>query len=190
MGRLTAALVVRRATIVGRRHGIHGKNLDDIGNALQGEAPEGAERDFAQVAHGAPDAVGDHDRARLRQGLDARRHIDAMSVDHVLPSGDLPDIGRDAELDRLAVLPPGLLPELRLHLDGEADRLLGALEQGQDAVPRDLDDASPVGADQRLEEVDRPGCAVRILQLVLLDPPAVADHVGHQDGGQLAPAIL
>ena len=173
----------RRGDALDREH------LDDLADALQREAPEEAEHDLLHVADRAPDPAGDDGRPGIRQALDACRDVDAVGVDDLVVAGDLAEVGRDAELDRFAVLPPGLLAELRLHLDREADRLLGAFEQGQDAVPGDLDDAAAVEADEGFEQVDRSGRVVGVPDLVLFDPTAVAHHVRHQDGGQLAPAL-
>ena len=165
------------------------EDLDDLADALQREASQETERHLLHIAHRSPDPARDDGRSGIGQALDARRDVDAMGVDDLVIAGNLAEVGRDAELDRFPVLPAGLLAKLRLHLDREADRLLGTFEQGQDAVPGDLDDAPAVEADEGFEQVDRAGRVVGVPDLVLFDPAAVAHHVGHQDGGQLAPTL-
>ena len=74
-----------------------------------------------------------------------------------------------------------------LQLQGAGDRVHGAGELDQHAVAHELDDAAAMVADDRLEDGDAPLLQGRKRAgLVRLHQAAVADHVGHQHGGQAA----
>ena len=94
---------------------------------------------------------------------------------------DLAEIEPDAELDRLPIAPYRLVAKLRLDLDRELQRPVGAVEQGEDAVARDVNDLAAIIADQRLEKLDRPRSLDRVAGLVLFEALAVLDHVGEHD---------
>ena len=53
------------------------------------------------VAHLIVDDAGDHDAAGIRQRLQARRDIDAVSENVVAIENDVADIDADAEFDAL-----------------------------------------------------------------------------------------
>ena len=74
-----------------------------------------------------------------------------------------------------------------LQRQGGRDRVHRAAELDQDAVAHELDDAAAMVADDGLE--DLPAALLQGREragLVRLHQAAVADHVGHQHGGQAA----
>ena len=179
-----------RASRAGRKDGFRAIGFDReyfgrLGNILQVLGSQRTQADPGDFAHRVPDPGRDQDAIGLRERLDSRRDVDAMTVHVAFVHRDLAEIEADAELDRLAVAPYRLVAELRLNLNCEPQRPVGAVEQRKNAVARDVGDMPAVVADQRLEKVDRPGGLNRIAGVVLLEALAVLDHIGEHDGGKL-----
>src|SRR3984957_4623252 len=94
----------------------------------------------------------------------------------------------DAELDAAVGLHASIaVDETRLHLNRAAHRIDHAAELDDATVARALDDASAVGGDGGVDQVAAKSPKAR-KGAVLIRPgePAVADHVRHQDRGDLA----
>ena len=85
--------------------------------------------------HCAMYGFGNADAARPREGLHARRDIDAVALTRGFADQHLAEIDPDPEYDRVVLrIPHCVIAELTLDRDGKLQRLRGALEQGQDAV--------------------------------------------------------
>ncbi len=69
---------------------------------------------------------------------------------------DFAKIKADTKLNRVAVIPYRLVAKLRLNLDGESERPVGAVEQGEDSVAGNIGDTAPIIPDHGLEKLDRP----------------------------------
>src|SRR5580692_12851563 len=89
----------------------------------------------------------------------------------------LAEIKADTKLNRVAVIPYRLVAKLRLDLDGESERPVGAVEQGEDSVAGNIGDAAPIVADQGLEKLDRSLGVTGVGRLVLLNMLAIAHHL-------------
>ena len=126
-----------------------------------------------RLAHRVADRARDENRVGFRERLNPRRHIDAMDMKIRCVGGHFAEIEPDAKLNRVAVAPDRLVAKLRLDLDGEPQRPVGAVEQSEDAVAGDIGDTAAIVADQRLEKLDRSCGVVCVGRLVLLDVFAV-----------------
>ncbi len=73
-----------------------------------------------------------------------------------------------------------------MNLDRKSEGPIGAVEQGEDAVARDVNDLAAIIADQRLEKLDRLRGLDRVAGLVLFEALAVLDHVGEHDSRRLS----
>src|ERR1700685_177038 len=124
------------------------KDLDRLRNILQTWLAKRAQSDPRHVAHRLADRRGDEDRVRFGEGLDPRGHIDGMDMKVRCIGRHFAKIKTDTKLDRVAVIPYGLVAKLRLNLDGESERPVGAVEQGEDSVAGDIGYTAPVVADQ------------------------------------------
>ena len=138
------------------------------------------------VAHRARDADTADRTRRLQPGGDV--HAVAVQVgavrDHVA------DVDADAEADAavrrlVAVIHRHLL----LHLDRAAHRAVDAVERDQQRVAAGLHHPAAVLADRRVDQrAPQRAQAAQRAGIVQADQPAVADHVGVDDGDQLAAA--
>ena len=125
--------------------------------------------------------------ARFRDALEPGRDVDAVAVDAGLVVDDVAQVDADAELHAARLGHPLVARRHDgLDLDPALSRVDYARELGQDAIPRGVDDAAAVAADQRqdrrlvpLEVADRRG-------LVLSHEAAVAGDVGGENGGEPA----
>jgi hypothetical protein len=172
------------APILGR--GMHRVDPNRTLDVLQGALTQVIETVRQLALHLVVDLAGDADAARLGQGLQTGCNVDAVAVDAAVLDDDVAEADTDPEPDSPCV---GSLPlplgRTRLDLDRAAYGVDDARELAQEAVAHQLDDPPAVlgqeGLDQllpaRLESLQGAG-------LVALHQPAVADHVGHQDGGE------
>ena len=135
------------------------------------------------------DPSRDHDAVRIRERMDPRCDVDAMAEHVSIAHRDLAEVEADPKLDRLAVTPGRLVAELRLNLNREPQRSVGAVEQCEDAVAGDVGDAAAIVADERLEKPDGPRGLNRVAGLVLLEALAVLDHIGEHHDGELVSAL-
>ena len=126
------------------------------------------------------------DAARPRQALEPRRHVDAVAIEIVAIDDDVAEIDADAELDVPVLGNPGVaLRHAALDFDRTARRIQNAAELDQKAVAHHLEDAPAMLGDGGIEELAAMLAkrAERAL-FIGLHEPAVADHVGRQDGRQ------
>jgi hypothetical protein len=162
-------------------------DLDRLGNVLDPVRAHRLERERELRLHLVVDVAGDADAAGLRQTLQARRHIDPVAQDVAVLDDDVADVDPDAELDA-PVLGLGLLAlgHAVLDHDGAFDRVDGARELDQRAVPDQLDHAAAVLGDEGLDEFlaqslqarDRAG-------FIGSHEPAIANHVRGQNRHEL-----
>ena len=126
--------------------------------------------------------------AGLRQRFQPRGDVDALAIDVRAFADHVAEIDADAEQDAAT---GGLgLVRLRhpaLKLQSRSDGIGGAAELDQYAVAHDFHDAPAMGAHRRAEN-GRPPLLQRGERagFILLHEAAVADHVGHEHGGQAA----
>src|SRR5204863_335910 len=103
-----------------------------------------------RAVHLVEHLAGDADTARFRDALEPSRDIDAVAVDPGLVVDDVTQVDADAEPHAARLGHP--LVACRhdgLDLDRALGRVDHARELGQDAVPRGVDDAAAVAANQR-----------------------------------------
>ncbi len=123
-----------------------------------------------------------------QRGFQASRDIDAVAKDVVILDDDVAEIDPDAEPDPPLVGHIGLAVDHRpLHLGGTAHRVDDAREFRQQAVAGVLDDAAPMLADLRVDELAemRLEALVRAF-LVRAHQARVARHIGGEDCGEAA----
>ena len=163
------------------------EHLDRLGNVLESRL---AKRTQATFPARSPIAVRNAPLTRMLLGsaIAWRRAATLMQcpISDRFLQRHLADIEADAEFDRLAVAPDRLLAKLGLDLDREAQRLTGAVEQGENSIAGDVGDAAAVIANQVPEKLDRAGDLAGAADLVLLHTAAELDHVGDHDGGALS----
>ena len=159
------------------------EHLDRLGDVLQVRLAERPQGRSGKLAHRGAERAADQNAARVGHGLKARRDIDAMSIGDRFVQRHLADVEADSELDRLAVAPNRLLAKFGLDLDGEAQRLPGAVEQSKNSIASDIGDTTAVIANQIPEQLNRTGDLIGAADFILLHPPAELDHVGDHHGG-------
>ena len=124
------------------------------------------------------------DTAGIRQSFETRGHVDAVAENVAILDDDVADIDADPELD------PAVRRHIRvalghaaLDVDGAADGIDDGCEFGQQPVPRRLHQASAILGDPGIEQGRPvvPQSADRAF-LVGAHQPAVAGHIGGQDG--------
>jgi hypothetical protein len=162
------------------------------GDVLHRLLAEVLQYDPELVAHRIAHGARDENATWLGQRLKARRDVDAVAVDVVAFDDHVAEVDADAEFDAAVVHRRAVaVGHAGLDGDGAAHRLDGARKVDQQAVARTLDDAAAMrgdmGLDQlaqmRLEEAQR-------AFLVMAHQPAVAHHVGRQDGREFALGAL
>jgi hypothetical protein len=131
----------------------------------------------------------DTDAVRLGYPFQSRRDVDAVA--HEIAVGLLDNVAEmdaDAELDSLLGGNPGVtLDHAALELDRTSHGVDDAAKLDEAAVPGALDGAPVMRGDGGIDEVAAQPSKTR-QRPVLIRPgePAVADHVRHQDRGDLA----
>ena len=146
------------------------------------------ERKSELVAHLVARHPADADPARLRQGFEACRDIDAVPEYVALVDDDVADIDADAEFDAAVGRHIGVpFGHPVLDFDGAAHRVDDTGKLGQQSVAGGLDDAAAVLADPGIDDL----APVRLQpgeRLLLVDThqPAVAGDIGRQNGRQPA----
>jgi hypothetical protein len=130
--------------------------------------------------------AGDDDAAGLRQLLQARGDVHAITVEIALVGDHIAEIDADAEADALDLRYLRLaLRNAALGRDGTGDRIDDAAELAEHAVAHQLDYAALVLCNQRLND----GLAVMLeplerSRLVALDQARIADDIGRENGGE------
>ena len=137
----------------------------------------------------AMDIVGQGDTAGLGAHLETRRDVDAIAVDIVARDDNVTEMDADAQgdavirLDRVIGFGDGAL-----RRDGAFDRIDRAGELDQGAIAHELDDATTMSGDDRVEDVGAERLKARQgADLVGPHEPRIADHVGAQNRRQPAP---
>ena len=128
----------------------------------------------------------DADPAGVGQRLQPGRDVDAVAPDVVAIHDDVADIDADAEFDPLVGRYPRIvLAHGALEFDRAANRRDHARELHQQAIAGDAHDAAAMLGDLWIDE--RAPVSLPLGEragLVGADKPAVAGHVGDQDGRQ------
>ncbi len=139
------------------------------------------------MAHLLVDGCRDADAAWLREPVQPRRDVDAVSVDLLSLNHHVPEVDADAEVHP-AVGGERIVPgaDDALDLEGAARRVEGARELGQQVVARGVHDAPAMLPHQHGELLAVGGEGVKGLLLVRRHEPAGADHVGGEDCGESA----
>jgi hypothetical protein len=139
--------------LLGTQVGGDGEDLDRFGNVLKALLPEiletKVELAIDMLMHGA----GDHDPARLGHTLQACGDVDPVAIDIVLRDDDVTKIDSDAISDAPRLIDIFVLfADSFLQFDCTLNRLHDARELHQKAIAHDLDDATAVFADRRLND--------------------------------------
>ena len=134
------------------------------------------------------DGFRDADAAGLRQSLEARDNIDAIAQNVLSIDDDVAEIDPDAVLDAPVFGITGLVDGHRLlHGERAPDRVNDAWEFDQQAVPGRLDDAPAELSYPGVDQFPAEGLMSRNRAfLVQADQPRIANHVGHENGGEPA----
>ena len=102
------------------------------------------------------------DAARLGDTLDPRRDVDTVAEDVFPFDDDVADVDADPELDRSGFGATGIaLPKLPLNFDGTSDGVYGTREFHQRAVAHELDDATRMGGNRRVDQLTPQGIQTR-----------------------------
>jgi hypothetical protein len=162
---------------------VHAQRLRDVLDLVLAEIHTAQAQPAFDVIEYRP---GDGHTARVRQPLDPRCDIHALAVDSLVVDDHVPEVDPQ---------PPEHLPrrrqlrvargQLRLHRQSTQHRVHDAPEVGEQIVARVIDHAPAVLPDQGGHEaavgLDRPDGS----GLIECHEPAVADHVGREDRGEL-----
>ena len=187
-GSASGASLARRAACRLAAHHRHPKHADRPGDILDLMLAEVLEREVQLVAHLVAGRARDADAARRRQRFDARRHVNAVAVDVVAHDDDVADVDADAEHDAPVLRNVGVSRRHRaLDFHGALHRLDHAGILDEQPVAHLLDDAAAVLRDRAIDQ----RFAVRLearqrADLIDAHEPAIAHHIGGQDGGQPA----
>jgi hypothetical protein len=135
------------------------------------------------LVHGRRDA----DAPGLGQGLEAGGDVHAVAVEAIAIDGHVAHVRTDAKLHLALLGDVGVAgAQHALDLDRALDRADRGRELREEVVAREVGDAAPVLAHQRLDllPVRRQRADRRLL--IVRHQPAVACDVGAQDRGELA----
>ena len=157
--------------------------MDRLGNVLDLDLAQVLEGDIVPAPDLTEDGAGDADAAGIRQALHARGDINPVAVDVAALGEDIAQVHADAKLEGRRARLAFRFGERSLDLHRAAHGLDRAAELGQQAVTHELDDVPLVSRDRRLDQLlAKPPDAVERAGFVFAHEPAVADHIGGQDG--------
>jgi hypothetical protein len=124
--------------------------------------------------------------ARLRNAFKARGDVDAVAEDITFLNDDIADVNSDADFDALVGRDIGItLCHSSLHIHRAAGSINDTAKLDQYSVAGTLDDPAVVLGDRRLQEL--PPVSVEPGEgplLVGTHEPAIASHIGCQNGGK------
>ncbi len=140
----------------------HPPDPDGTGHVLQRFLAKILEPDLDPVRDLLVDRLGDADAADLRELLEPRGDVDAVTVYVAVLEDDVAEVDADPEADAPVLGHVGIAPlHALLHLDGATHGVGDGLELDQHAVAGGLDDATPVlgdgGVDQLAAMGHQPG---------------------------------
>src|SRR5262249_15151014 len=130
-------------------------------------------------AHLIADHPADADPARLRQGLETGRDVDAVAVNVLVVDDDVAEVQPDAKFDAAFCRYLGItLGHSALDLDCAAYRVDDTGELDEDAVARGLDDAAAMLLDFGIDQF-APMALQRGERAFLVDPhqPRIARDI-------------
>jgi hypothetical protein len=160
------------------------------GDVLQCQLADRPERQIEPAVHMVAHRARDADAADRARRLQPGRDVHAVAVQVRAVRDHIADVDADAEANApvrrlVAVIDRDLL----LHLDRATHRTVDAVERDQQRVATGLHYSAAVLADCRVDQrAPQSAQAVQGASIVLTDQPAVADHVGIDDGDQLPAA--
>ena len=142
------------------------------------------EGDVEPALHVLLHAARHADPARLGQCLQPGRHVNSVAPHVAAVDDDVAEVDADPKLDALLRRRVGVaLDHAALDFDGAADRVHDAREFHQHPVAGGAHDPTGILRDLGLDELAPMGFPLRERAfLVLADEPAVAGHVGRENG--------
>jgi len=160
--------------------------VDRTGDVLDFPCPEVLESQAQLVEHIVADRAADANAAGLRQRLQTRRDVDAVTKNIVVIDDDVADVDADPEVDALLGRQTRIpLGHAALHVDRAAHRVDDAGELQQQSIAGSLDDPAVVLSDLGVDQLapvrfqGREGGAV-----IPAHEKGISDHVGRNDGGK------
>ena len=134
------------------------------------------------------DLAGDADAAGVGELFEPCGDVDALAIAVVALDDHLAEIDADAHLNALIFRNVGVaLGQSALQAHRAFDRIDDRAEFGQHAVAHQLEDAPVMARDLRLEQFLAPRRQPLMgALLVALHERRVADHIGGENGGELA----
>ncbi len=172
-----------------RRADVKRIDPDPLGDVLKPVRAEIGHGEIEPPLHLTVGVLGETDRPGGADTFEPRGNVDAVA--HQIAVGLLDDIAKvdaDSEFDAALGRHAGVaFDEAVLHLDRAPHRVDDAAELDEAAVPGALDDAPAMRGDGGINQVAAQAPQAREGP-ILIRPgePAVADHVGHQDCGELS----
>jgi hypothetical protein len=156
----------------------------DVLKRLQAEV---LHRQIQLVADLLVDRFGDADPTRIRERLQTRGNVHAVTVDVVVLDNHITEMHADARVEALLGKAAGVARRLvLLNAHGAPHRIHDTVELPKDGIPGRIDDAAFGLPD------DVPHLLVELLDeadgtlLVVAHHPAEAADIDHHDRGQLA----
>ena len=131
---------------------------------------------------------GNTDTVRVGELFEPCGDVDTLAIAVVTLDDHLPEIDSDTHMSALVVRNVGVaLGEAALQAHRAFDRIDHRAEFGEHAIAHQLEDVAVVARDLGLEQVLAPGRQPLMRPLlVTLHERGVADHVGGENGGELA----
>jgi hypothetical protein len=154
-----------------------------IGYVLQLLLTERGETDLSLVYRVIECGAGYANPAGLGKALQARRYVDAVSMNVLSFDDDIAEIDADAEKHSL-LGPQGRIAFrlLLLDFDGAAQSIHHAVELNQNPVAHGLNQAAVMRGDLRFEEFVEVGVEADTRSLFVdLAQAAITDHIRNQD---------
>src|SRR5262249_47221347 len=140
------------------------------------------------VLHLVISSTRNNDRARIGDSFEARGNVHTFAVEITTLDHNVAKIHANAKND-VAIF--GLIAvggrHALLQIDGTLNGIDGAGELDQYTVAGDLEDATAMLGDQRLQNITAPGLQDRqCAGFVSLHQPAIAHYIGSKDGSDAA----
>ncbi len=108
--------------------------------------------------HLLPDVLGNRDATRFGDAFNPRRHIDAVAKNILAIDDDVANVDANPELYRIGLGPTGTVsPQLSLNFNGTGDGVHGAREFHQRAVSHQLDYATRMRGNRRVDQLTPQG---------------------------------
>jgi hypothetical protein len=144
------------------------------------------EAGFDLVPHMVKSSARDQHVTRLCHALETSRDVDCITIEIAAFDHDVAEVDADAQKDGPVFGNIGIgFGHLLLQLDGAFDGVDRAPELDQHAVAGYLENAALMSSDDRLQHLFPSGLQNgHRADLIPLHEPAIADHIGGEDGGK------